>query len=126
MVKKIHNISIYALLISVYTVFFSVQVFFNFDFPGSGNAKNLFRDFCSINHPEKTANFVKGATSHSCSYSIRLNKRFHEESSPTCDSISMDVPEPYMILRTLGHYKDSFLSSITPVHRLLRGPPALA
>src|ERR1700733_158345 len=98
MVKKIHNISIYALLISVYTVFFSVQVCFNFDFPWSGNAQYfLLRDFCSGNHPEKTANFEKAATSHSSSRYLRLNKRFHEESSPTCDRVPMDVPEPYMM-----------------------------
>jgi hypothetical protein len=126
MVKRIHHITFYALLMSVYTVFFSVQFFFNFDFQGSGNAQNFLRHFCSGNHPEKMVSFVKGSPSHSSSCSIRLNKRFHQESTPTCDIIFLDVPEPYIIQRTLGHYRNSFLPSVTPVHRLLRGPPSMA
>jgi hypothetical protein len=70
--------------------------------------------------------FAKEAPSHSSSASIRLNKRFHQENIPTCDIFSMDVPAPFVIQRTLGHYRDSFLPSVTPVHRLLRGPPPLA
>ncbi len=32
MVKRIHHILFHALLLVVYTVFFSIQFFFNFDF----------------------------------------------------------------------------------------------
>ncbi len=125
MVKRIHHITFYALLMSVYTVFFSVQFFFNFDFQGSGT-QNFLRHFCSGNHPEKIVSLVKGVPSHSSSCSIRLNKRFHQESAPTCDIIFLDVSEPYMIPRTLGHYRDSFLPYVTPAHQLLRGPPSMA
>ena len=125
MVKRIHNMSFYALLMSVYTVFFSVQFFFNFDLPAS-DTQNFIRQFRSDNHPKKMVSFAKEAPSHSFSRSIRLNKRFHQENFPTCDILYMDVPQFYVIQRPLGNYGDSFLPSVTPVHRLLRGPPSMA
>jgi hypothetical protein len=125
MVKRRQNILFYAVLMPVYAVFFSVQFFFNFEFPGS-DTQNFIGQFRSDNHAGKMVSFAKEAPSHSFSRSIRLNKRFHQENIPTCDILSMDVPEPYVIQRTLGHYQDSFLSYVTPVHRLLRGPPSMA
>jgi hypothetical protein len=126
MVKRIHNISFYTLLLSVYTVFFSVQFFFNFDFPGSGNPQSFIRHFCSENRPAGTVSFAKEAPSRSSSRSIRLNKRFHQENILTCDIFSVAAPESYIVQRTLGHYRDSFLPSANPVYRLLRGPPSMA
>ncbi len=126
MVRRIHHITFYALLMSVYTVFFSVQFFFNFDVPGSGNAQNFLRHFRSGNHPEKMVSFAKEAPSHSYSCSFRLNKRFHQESTATCDILSIDVPELYVVERTLGHYREHLFPFVTPVHLFLRGPPSMA
>ena len=125
MVKKIHHISFYALLMTVYTVFFSVQSFFNFDRPGPEN-EHLLIHLCSSKHPEKQVSLAKETPSHSSSHSFRLNKRFHQENILPCDAISSAAPKPYLIRRTLGHYRDSFLPSVTPCDRLLRGPPSMA
>jgi hypothetical protein len=124
MVKRIRNISFYALLMSVYTVFFSVQLFFNFDCPGSGNVSNFLRYFCSGNHPEKTASIARKAPSQSSSRSIRLNKRFHQEDICPCDVLCVDSPRSNFITRTLGLHRDGFLPPVNQDHTLLRGPPS--
>jgi hypothetical protein len=125
MVKRIYHISFYTLLTTVYTVFFSVQFFFNFDCPGL-DAQNFIRHFCSDNHPVGMASFARETPSHSSSCPIRLNKRFHQENIPPCDIISTGAPEPYVLQRTSGYLRDSFLPSVTPGHQLLRGPPSMA
>jgi hypothetical protein len=126
MVKRIHNISFYALLMTVYTVFFSVQFFFNFDCPGSGNAQSFLRFFRSGNHPEKVVSFAKEAPSPSSSRSIRLNKRFHQENISPCAILCMDSPKPYIIRRAVAIYRDGVLPPVTPAYHLLRGPPSMA
>jgi hypothetical protein len=128
MVKRIHKISFYALLLTVYAVFFSVQFFFNFDGPEPGNGQTILRYSHSV-HPAATGtSFAKNNFRHSSSptHNVRLNKRFHQENIPPYDVLSMEKPEQFVIRRTLGHYLEPFLPSFTLVDLPLRGPPFAA
>jgi hypothetical protein len=126
MVKRIRHISFCALLMTVYTVFFFVQFFFNFDRPGPVNAQNFFRYSSSANHSKEWGSFAKKARCPSSTRTIRLSKRFHQENIPPCDVLCVDAPEPYDIREPIGLYRESFVPSVTPVHRLVRGPPSMA
>jgi hypothetical protein len=110
----------------VYTVFFSVQFFFNFDRPGPTNVQNFYSHSSSSDHSEEWGSLPMKAPCPCATHTIRLNKRFHQENIPPCGIFCVDAPEPYVIRRTIGLYRDSLLPSVTPIRRLLRGPPSMA
>ncbi|HET6254127.1 MAG TPA: hypothetical protein VFE32_08640 [Puia sp.] len=126
MVKRIFDIAFHALLITVYAIFFSVQFFFNFDCSTAGNAQNFLKHFSGKPHSKSPAGVVTQASDHSSSRAMRLNKRFHQENIPPCEVLAVNSPKPYIIRRLVGPYRNHFLPSVTPAHRLMRGPPCLA
>jgi hypothetical protein len=130
MVKKTYQITSYALIYSVYAIFFCVQLFFNFE--GFSGSPKLFGDssFKHVAHKEgasKDKMLMKGQSLPSSGgHTIRLNKRFHQENMPLCDAISILLPERYIPLQTPDYYKDSNLPSVVGVTHPLRGPPVVA
>jgi hypothetical protein len=113
------------MLVSVYAIFFSVQFLFNFDGPEPVNSQNIFNYSSSLLRPAKGVGFA-GNTAHSShTHTVRLNKRFHQENIPPCDVQVVKAPILFVVRTMLEHYRDPFLSSFTPVHLALRGPPAV-
>lgn len=125
MVKRTYRITSHALIFCVYTIFFSVQFFFNFE--GLSNPQQLFK-YCTFLHAApKDRVVVKGKPlQSSVGHKIRLNKRFHQENMPPCDVISIVIPERYIPLQTPDYYKDDSLPCVIRVNHPLRGPPVVA
>lgn len=124
--KRIHTALFNTILLSVYTVFFSVQFLFNFDGPEPGNSGNIFHYSSSLLHPGRKVTYGKNSSSHHSSHTIRLNKRFHQENITPCQAASVDAPPQYAVRKAPKEYRDPLLPSFIPVHRLLRGPPVVA
>jgi len=126
MLKKTHSILFHTILLSVYAVFFSVQFFFNFDGPGPTNPHSIFTKtaFAPGNYGTLTAK--TGPLHSTTSHKVRLNKRFHQENITPCIVLSVEAPEQYITRETLGDCRNIDLPFTMPVHRLLRGPPAVA
>jgi hypothetical protein len=110
---------------SVYAAFFLVQSLFNFDGPEPVNSQNIYNYSSSLFHAAKNTRLA-GNTAHAAhTHTVRLNKRFHQENIPPCDVLVVAAPAPFVV-RTMGvPYRDPFLLSYTPLHRPLRGPPAV-
>ena len=124
MVKKTYQISVYALILCVYTIFFFVQFFFNFE--GLSSSRHVSH-YCSSHPTHETMASVKGQPlPHSGGSKIRLNKRFHQEDMPLCDVFSIVIPERYLPLQVPDHYLDIHLPSAVHATHPLRGPPAAA
>lgn len=122
---RIYGALFYTMLLSVYTVFFSVQCFFNFD--GHSEARTIFKHEAYLSHYGKQAHIVVDGSSHSTpAHKIRLNKRFHQENFPPCEIVSVEAPPAFVTHVSLGSYRDVFLSFFTPVPHPLRGPPVVA
>jgi hypothetical protein len=112
--KRIHNVLFYAILFCVYTVFFSVESFYNFD--GRPHSQDVFR-----------YSVVKSTPFHSTAASgFRLNKRYHPEVIPPCPIFSPGTPKWCMTPVRLGSPGDHPLPDIAIIHYSLRGPPDAA
>lgn len=125
-VKKIYRLVFYTLILVVYTSFFSVQSFFNFE--GLSGSQDIFNYHSFLYASSKTAAIAKDLPLHSSSghHKTRLNKRFHQENMPPCDVISIVIPERFIPVQTPDYYKADFLPSVIRVTHPLRGPPVVA
>jgi hypothetical protein len=125
MKKRIHKILFYAVILSVYGVFFSVESFFNFE--GQINTKDLFKYTVLVHFSGNHQRVVKTTPLQSSSkHNVRLNKRYHQEDIAPCPLISVAAPVLHIIPRVLGSCTVDPLPSIAVVHRPLRGPPVVA
>jgi len=123
--RRIYGTLFYTMLLSMYTIFFSVQCFFNFD--GHSEARTIFKYGASLAHYGKQAHVIADGASHSIpAHKIRLNKRFHQENFPPCEILSIETPPAFSTPISLGGYQDVFMSSFTPILHPLRGPPVVA
>jgi hypothetical protein len=112
--KRIHKLLFYALLFSVYGVFFSVESFYNNE--GQPNAKQGFG-----------YSVVKNTPLHSgASPGFRLNKRYHQENIPPCPIFTLTVPARIFVPVRLGVPVAEALPSGAIIHYSLRGPPVTA
>jgi hypothetical protein len=112
--RKIHKGLFYVLLLGVYTAFFSVESFYNFE--GQSRSKETFGYSVVKNSPLHTAATCR----------FRLNKRFHPEAIPSCPIVSPIAPQRCLPPVRLGIPGDHPLPDIAIFHYLLRGPPAAA
>jgi len=104
----------YAMLLSVYAAFFSVESFYNFE--GQPHGRELFR-----------YSVVKNVPLHSTGAGqFRLNKRYHPEGIPPCPIISPERLTWCLTPLQLGSPGDRPLPDIAIIHYSLRGPPAAA
>lgn len=125
MTRRIYGTLFYTMLLSVYTIFFSVQCFYNFD--GHSEARTIFKYGASLSHYGKQAQLiVDGSHRSTQAHKVRLNKRFHQENFTPCEVVSIEAPTPFVTRVTLGDYRDDFLPTFTPVRHPLRGPPVVA
>ena len=123
--KKIYGTLFYTMLLSVYTVFFCVQSFFNFD--GHSDARTIFQYGASFSHDGGQASIAADGASHSIpAHKFRLNKRFHQENFPPCEVLSVEIPASFVTHVTLGDRRDIFLPSFISLPHPLRGPPVVA
>jgi hypothetical protein len=123
MKTRFHKLLYYTLLFGVYSIFFSVESFYNFE--GHSNASDIIRYGSLISGHEKDAPVARTTPIHSTSrHIIRLNKRFHQEDVPPCPVVSPALPEYVLAPAVLGSYCRIDLPKPALLHRPLRGPPA--
>jgi hypothetical protein len=125
MKKRLHKLLFYTLLFGVYSIFFSVESFYNFE--GHSNASDIIRFASLLDGHQKEAHVARTTPLHStAAHSVRLNKRFHQEDVPPCPILSPALPEYVLAPVALGCYCRTGLSKPALLHRPLRGPPTLA
>jgi hypothetical protein len=108
------NIFSVLLLNSVYIIFFTVQVFFNFD--------STVDSIYSSSDYSKTCSFKKPIHS-SQKANFRLNKRFQPKSILLCHSLNMEVPTKCVrVIQPITGYMN-LLPVPTNANQSLRGPP---
>src|ERR1700754_2609689 len=93
MKKRIHKLFFYTLIIGVYSVFFSVESFYNFE------GQTTVRDIMGFTAPgNKQTPVATTAPLHSSyCHTFRLNKRYHQENIPPCP---VSAPQPPAIVLT--------------------------
>lgn len=112
-------------LLLLYSLFFTVQVFFNFDTPSYGqhicqsNIAAQKKECQSVTH---TAHANRGKQAHS---KIRLNKRFQPSVAPDIQPFSIAAPVCFVHHPPVTGYRNPFYNSIQLLTRTLRGPPAV-
>ena len=124
MKKRLHKLLFYTLLFGVYSIFFSVESFYNFE--GQSGASDIIRYASLTNGHEKDVPVARTTPLHSTStHSIRLNKRFHQENIPPCPVLAPAMPEYVLTPLVLGVFCRTHLPEPALLHRPLRGPPVL-
>lgn len=126
MKPKSHRIAFYLLLLAVYSVFFSVESFFNFE--GQLNAREILSYSSFVKAPDNHPKIFKAMPLRSSStHKVRLNKRFHKEDiAPVPMVFNVEAPVVRLIPRVLDYSGITPLPSVTMVHHPLRGPPVVA
>src|ERR1700750_1359201 len=109
MAKRIYGTLFYTMLLSVYTVFFCVQSFFNFD--GHSEDRTILQYSASFSHYGRQAHIASDASHSTPVHKFRLNKRFHQENFPPCEVLSVEIPASFVTHVTLGDRRDIFLPS---------------
>ena len=122
-VKTILSVFLFA---SVYTAFFTVQIFFNFDIPS--NAQVTLNHQTSGPVIKKNVRNISSTQNNSSKKTIfRLNKRFHPETLCCINQTSINkLPEQFYILINPSGYQDAFIPVCITENRSLRGPPVAA
>jgi hypothetical protein len=123
--KQILSACLRVSLVLIYSCFFTVQLFFNFD------TSNRFSANTAILKQVKSGYFGKQhsvATSKlpvSKSHSFRLNKRYHPQPAVSCSAYFFEQPEYFCNTRVLCGCRTRFISSRSIVSHALRGPPVI-
>jgi hypothetical protein len=115
MQKKIHTLLFYSLLLFVYTGFFCVESFFNFE--GQPEGRNLTTS-AAFSHKSPFAPLTPAAY-----HSVRLNKRYQQEVIYPHLIVPAAAPPVYAIIRVNSGYRNCVLRAVSLLHRSLRGPP---
>src|SRR6201990_271164 len=119
MKNTLHRTLFYTLLLAVYSTFFSVESFYNFE--GQVNAKEIFR-YASLARQHDLRVISTTPLHGSSSHKIRLNKRFHQEDMPPCPVLAPAAPMAYVQAIDGPIYRDAALPSVTLFSYPLRGP----
>ncbi len=109
----------------LYSLFFTVQVFFNFDIPHSN--RHLFNNGIAAQKQEgqmavRSVHPGKQKETHS---KIRLNKRFQPSAAPAILPFSIAAPVYYIESRNTAVYCNPFHATNKLRTPTLRGPPAV-
>jgi hypothetical protein len=121
--NRLHKTIFYTLLLAVYSTFFSVESFYNFE--GQINAKEIFR-YVSLTQQHRPRVIGTTPLHGSSLHKIRLNKRFHQEDMPPCPVFSPAAPIANVPAVNGPVYRDAVLPSIALLSYPLRGPPVVA
>lgn len=124
--SRIHRLSFYTLILAVYSIFFSIESFYNFE--GHSEAREIIR-YSSYLH--SLADPAGGKTVHSIfpqshKVRLRLNKRYHQEDIQPCTVYEVVTPFISVTPFELGSFPLSPLPSVPLVRPKLRGPPFAA
>jgi hypothetical protein len=124
MQAKLHRLLFYTLVLGVYGIFFSVECFYNFE--GQGSSSNqLHRLTVAKEGANAAAVFQTLPVRSRAAYSLRLNKRFHQEDALPVALLSPVLPEYVLAPQMPGCSCHTDLSAPAFLHRPLRGPPSL-
>ena len=125
--KNYRQLKLFSLPVLVlYSLFFTVQVFFNFDtipaVPAVGNHHTFFTEKKDqvLRSYSRHTNGEKGQHSK-----IRLNKRFQPASSPVLNPFYITAPVIFIEQSNTTVYPDPFHTSPSLLTSALRGPPAV-
>lgn len=124
MQAKLHRLLFYTLLLGVYGTFFSVECFYNFEGQGS-DSNQLRREFVAQSAAKCAPVFQTLPLQSSTAYSLRLNKRYHQEDALPVLVFSPAAPEYVLAPQLLGYCRRADLSDPAFLHSQLRGPPSL-
>jgi len=123
--KKTYQVGFYILILSVYTVFFSVQSFYNFE--GNSNSQEVFSHYSILHATHGSGALAKARPLRSSTgHKTRLNKRYHQENILPCEVVSIVIPARYIPLQTPDFSRQTVLPSPILVNYTLRGPPVVA
>lgn len=117
---------LYTLQLAVlYSIFFLVQFFFNFNASAEGQFSTNAATY--YNAPfSHTIHHGKIHSGNSRKISFRLNKRFQLSFIPSCGALCIEAPVVEFAEGVFDSYNASFYSSAIPAATPLRGPPMRA
>ena len=110
----------------LYSLFFTVQVFFNFD-NGNANAQSNQRHVIVAQQNGQHTQSVSGHSKHENQLhsKIRLNKRFQPSSSPELNPFYVTAPLIFVEPPVKPAYSTPFHTPPSLFTRPLRGPPVV-
>lgn len=125
--KNYRQLKLFSIPVLVlYSLFFTVQVFFNFDtiLPSgdAGSHRTIFAEKKNQVHQTISWHGNGEKSQHS---KIRLNKRFQPASSPVLNPFYITTPVIFIEQPTTTVYPDPFHASPSLLTSALRGPPAV-
>ena len=119
--KQVYNLLKGFLVTTLYTAFFAVQLFFNFDLSSSKNNPPNYT-VQRISAQKQATTVCKYQKSVSVKNNIRLNKRFQPSNIPYCAFPELAVNVTYHEPIVCKIYKEA-LSNSASLSSYLRGPP---
>ena len=120
--KQVYNLLKAFPVVAIYTAFFAVQLFFNFDLCSQkdNTATNAVQNISVQHHATSCVKYQKSITAKN---NIRLNKRFQPSSIPDCVFPVIAVIVKYNVPAVCNIYVEA-LSNTISLSAYLRGPPA--
>lgn len=110
-------------ILLMYGLFFTVQLFFNFDTTGKINSNKHVAN--SVHHSNQYSS-LKIAGQHKLKSNTRLNKRFEPAAISLYNPFFITTPVCLIINKQMGTYQNPFFFSSYFFIRGLRGPPIAA
>jgi hypothetical protein len=123
--NRAYKIFFNAILLVVYTSFFTVQFFFNFDI-ASNTRPSFINPFSGLVVKNHQASEKKAGQHGSHKTNFRLNKRFHPQALPVCNTICAKAPVQYISSENISRYNKVFIHAVILINHSLRGPPVVA
>jgi len=122
--KQVYNLLKAFPVVAIYTAFFAVQLFFNFDLSSQKNNSIIYavQHISTQHHAAPVFKYQKSVTAKT---NIRLNKRFQPSSIPDCLFPELTVNVRYKEPAVSSLYKEA-LSNTVSLSFYLRGPPVIA
>lgn len=120
--KKIIGFFIKAMVIAVYSIFFAVQIFFNF--VSGKNITNLKSPLSSVS-VSKNKQVTNDPKSGSHQLGFRLNKHFQPKTLPSGIISLPATPVCFIYNEKIPEYDADFISSSGYSSSSLRGPPQM-
>ena len=107
---------------NLYSAFFIVQLFFNFDFSLSKKSFHNFefQKLCSSQNAHQSFQSQKSITAKN---NIRLNKRFQPSGFPECHYPDFDLITKFYTPISIGYNYKETLNNTVLLSSSLRGPP---
>ncbi len=123
--KQILSTCLRVSLVVLYSCFFTVQLFFNFDTSNrfgsiAGNANQVKSGFYGKQHL-----VASSKTPVQKNHSFRLNKRYHPQPAVSCSAFVFEQPKYFCKTQELGGYSNRIIKSRPVASHPLRGPPVI-